>query len=215
MISGDNSITDRVVLRELKSNASVFIKQQLDKRRLWATNSIFTTVNCLEMIEVPTSECCEYVSDTTWSRSKHRLPKIGDAAFGLIIQGVYSADGSVKIDETTLASYINYKKLYPKKKKLFYLILDGYLYVTSPLVAVVKIVAYFEDDLPRFILYPECPCSVPPPDPCMNPLDYDFKCPGFLESPVVTQTIKMLMETYFRTQVDHTSDNKDDQTNKS
>jgi hypothetical protein len=48
----------------------------------------------------------------------------------------------------------------------------------------------------------------------MNPLDLEFKCPGYLEDVVVKDTLQILLQTYYRIPVDHTSDNKDDQVNK-
>jgi hypothetical protein len=214
LISGDNSITDRVVLKELKANALVFIKQQLDKRRLWETSTLFTNIPCLEMIEVPSADCCEYVSDTTFSRSKYQLPKISDAAFGLAIHGVFSADNGLRIKETTISRYINYLKIHPNKKQLFYWFYDRYIYSNSPLVKILNIWALFEEDITDNLLYPGCKCNAKVPDPCTNPLDLEFKCPGFLESPVVKETIRVLMQTYFRVPVDQTDDNLDAQVNK-
>lgn len=215
MISGDGSITDRVILRELNHKRITFIKQQLDKKRLWETSTIFSNIPCLQMKEVPAAECCEYVSDTTFARSIHRLPKIGDGTLGLAIQGVFSVDNGLKIKESTIARYINTLKLGITKKELFYWIYDRYLYISSPLVKLVNIWALFEEDLPDYLLYPpDCPCNKMVKDPCINPLDLEFKCPGFLEDAIVKDTLRVLLETYYKIQVDHTSDNKDDQTNK-
>ena len=215
MISGDSSITDRVVLAELKSNATTFIKQWLDRRRGWETSTIFSNIPCIEMIEVPASDCCDYVSDTTFARSKYQLPKISDGTLGLAIQGVFSVDGGIRIKETTISRYINSLRLPIKKKELFYWIYNRYIYCSSALIKLLNIWAYFEEDIDDRLLYPEdCNCNNKKPDPCINPLDLEFKCPGFLEKPVVDATLKTLMETYYRVPVDQTSDNKDDQVNK-
>lgn len=215
LISGDSSITDRVILRELKSNALTYIKQQLDKKRLWETSTIFSNIPCLQMKEVPAAECCEYISDITFSRSLFQLPKIGDGTLGLAIQGVFSVDNGIRIKETTISRYINSQRLGITKKELFYWIYDRYVFCSSPLVKLLNIWALFEEDIPDELLYPEdCPCNKAKKDPCLNPLDLEFKCPGFLEKPVVLDTLKVLLETYYRIQTDQTSDNKDDQTNK-
>lgn len=215
LVSGDASITDRAILRELKSNGTTFIKQWLDKRRGWETSTIFSNIPCLEMIEVPASDCCDYRSDITYARSKFQLPKIGDGTLGLAIQGIFSVDGGIKIKETTISRYINIQKLGITKKELYYWFYDRYIYCSSPLVALLNVWAYFEEDIQDDLLYPDCPCNNKKPDPCINPLDLEFKCPGFLEKPVVDATLRTLQETYFRIPVDQTSDNKDDQTNKS
>lgn len=215
LINSDNSITDRVILKELKSKALYFIKQQIDKRRLWTTWTIFSNIPCIEMVEVPTANCCDYVSDQTIARSKHRLPKIAEGAYTLLIQGVFSADNGLKLKEITLSRYINILKLRLPTKDIYYWIYDGYLYISSPYVKLANMWACFEEDIPDILLYPDCPCpNQRVKNPCENPLDLEFKCPGFLEDAVVKDTLDVLMKTYFRVPVDHTSDNKDDQVNK-
>src|SRR5581483_4698923 len=215
LISSDSSITDRVIMRELKSTALYLIKQQVDKRRLFRTSTIFSNIPCIEMIKVPTADCCDYVSDQFIARSKYRLPKIAEAAYGLLVQGVFSADSGRKLKETTLSSYINILKLGLPTKDIYFWFYDHYLYISSPYVTLANIWACFEDDIPDNLLYPDCPCpNQEKKNPCTSPLDSEFKCPGFLEDAVVKETLEKLMKTYFRVPVDHTSDNKDDQVNK-
>ena len=211
---GDASITDRAILAELNSMARTLIKQQTDKRKLWTTSTIFTPIPCLEMVEVPLAECCDYVSDTTISRSKHRLPKMGEGNYGLLIQGVFSVEGGRKINESTAARFSNILKLGLKTKSIYYWVQDGFVYVSSPMVKLIKVIAYFEEDVPEDILNPECNCLSKKDDICKNPLDREFKCPGTLETTVVTGVSNFLLQTYFRIMNDQTSDAKDDQTNK-
>lgn len=214
LLSSDATITDRVIMRELKSRAILFIKQQADKRRLWQTSTIFTNIPCIEMIERPISDCCEFVSDLKVSRSRFKIPKISEGVYGLLIHGVFSVDSSRKLKEVTISRYINLLKLGLFTKDVYYWFYDQYLYVSSPYVRLVNMWAYFEDDVPKDLLYPDCDCSAGTPDPCTSPLDLEFKCPGYLETTVVKDTLDTLMKTYFRIPVDHTSDNKDDQVNK-
>lgn len=215
LISSDASITDRVIMRELKSTAIKFIKQQIDKRKLWQTSTIFTNIPCIEMEEVSTADCCDFASSQLVGRSRFQLPKISEGIYGLLIQGVFSVDSSRKLKEITLARFINIQKLGLPTKDIYFWFYNKYLFVSSPYVKVVSIWAYFEEDIPDVLLYPDCPCpNQKVKNPCENPLDLEFKCPGYLEDPVVKETAKILMETYFRVPVDHTSDNKDDQVNK-
>lgn len=215
LLSSDASITDRVVMRELKSKAIFYIRRETDKRRLWQTSTIFTQIPCVEMEEVPMSTCCDYASDMTIARSKFQLPKISEGIYGLLVHGVFSADSGRKLKELTLARFINILKLGLPAKDVYYWFYDRYLYASSPYVKVANIWAYFEDDIPDELLYPNCECpNMKKKDPCLNPLDLEFKCPGYLEDIVVKDTVKTLLETYFRIPVDHTSDNKDDQVNK-
>lgn len=215
LLSSDASITDRVIMRELKSKAIYLIKQQVDKRKLWPTSTIFTQIPCVEMIVVSTADCCDYVSDQKISRSKHQFPKLAEGAYGLLIQGVFSVDSGLKLKEITLSRYINILKLGLPTKDTYFWFYDRYLYISSPYVKLANVWCYPEEDVPKSLLYPDCPCPDQKiPDPCANPLDLEFKCPGFLEDAVVKDTLDTLMKTYFRVPVDQTSDNKDDQTNK-
>jgi hypothetical protein len=139
---------------------------------------------------------------------------MSDGIYGLLIHGVFSVDTSQRLKEVTLSRYINLLQLGLPKKDTYYWIYDRYLYVSSPYVKVVNIWAYFEEDIPDELLYPECDCATRRKNPCANPLDEEFKCPGYLEEVVVKDTLETLLRTYFRVPVDHTSDNKDDQVNK-
>jgi hypothetical protein len=215
LLSSDASITDRVILKELRSKSLYLIKQQVDKRKLWRTSTIFSEIPCIQMIQVPTADCCNYVSDQTIARSKFRLPKIAEGAYGLLVQGVFSADSSQKLKETTLSSYINILKLGLPTKDIYYWFYDMYLYISSPYVKLANIWALFEEDIPDRLLYPDCDCpNQKIRNPCANPLDNEFKCPGFLEDAIVKDTLDILMKTYFKVDDDKTSDNKDDQVSK-
>lgn len=215
MLNADNTVTDRVIATELKSKATFYIRRETDKRKLWNTSTIFTNIPCVEMTEVPTSDCCDYRSDQLVARSKNKLPKISDGVYGLLIHGVFSVDNSRRLKEITLSRYINLLKLGLPTNEVYYWIYDRYLYISSPRVEVASIWAYFEEDIPTALLYPDCPCpSQDKPNPCINPLDLEFKCPGYLEDVVTKDVLQVLLQTYYRVPVDHTSDNKDDQVNK-
>lgn len=215
MLNSDNTVTDRVIASELKSKSTFYIRRETDKRKLWNTSTIFTNIPCIEMIQVPTSDCCDYVSDQLIARSKFRLPKIGDGIYGLLIHGVFSVDNSRRLKEITISRYINLLKLGLPTQDIYYWIYDRYLYISSPRVEVSSIWAYFEEDVPVELLYPTCPCpSQDKPNPCTNPLDLEFKCPGYLEDVVVKDVLQILLATYYRVPNDHTSNDKDDQTNK-
>lgn len=215
LLNADNTVTDRVIAAELKSKATFYIRRETDKRKLWNTSTIFTNIPCVEMMRIPTSECCDYTSDQFVARSKFRLPKISDGIYGLLIHGVFSVDNSRKLKELSLSRYINLLKLGLPTSDIYYWIYDRYLYISSPQVEVASIWAYFEEDIPTELLYPECPCpSQSKPDLCKNPLDLEFKCPGYLEDVVIKDVLQILLATYYRIPVDHTSDNKDDQVNK-
>lgn len=124
LLSSDNLITDRVILSEIRNNSLMLIKRETNLRKLWATDTLFTTIPCLEMVEVPISECCNYVDECTIARTKHKLPRISEGNYQYVIQGVYSINAmggkGKKIKEITVNRYINLLKLpYIKRKSIF------------------------------------------------------------------------------------------------
>jgi hypothetical protein len=218
MLSTDNLITDRVVASEIKNNSLLLIKRETNLRKLWATSTIFTTIPCLEMVEVPISECCEYADECTVSRSKFKLPRISEGNYQYVIQGVYSINAmggnGKKLKEITINRYLNLLKLPIIKNEDYYWIVNGYLYVSNPFLKSIRIAALFEEDVPNEIMYPECDCGSPQTsleDLCKNPLDKEFFIPGYLEKQVLELASQKLLSTYFRLKTDMTDDGVDGQ----
>lgn len=221
LLSTDNLITDRVIASEIKNNANLLIKRETNLRKLWATDTLFVTIPCLEMIEVPISECCDYVDECTVSRTKFKLPRIAEGNYQYIIQGVWSINAmggnGKKLKEITINRYINLLKLPVIKKEIYYWIVNDYLYTNDPYLQAVRMAALFEKDVPNEIMFSDCDCGGPKvsdDEYCKNPLDKEFGCPGYLEKQVLDLTSQKLLSTYFKINDDKTSDNKDDQVSK-
>ena len=218
LLSTDSLITDRAIASEIKNNTILLVKRETNMRRLWATDTLFTTIPCLEMIEVPISECCDFADPCTVARSKYKLPRISEGNYQYLIQGVYSINAmsgqGKKLKEITVNRYINLLKLPVTKKEEYYWIMNGYLYVTNPLLQAIRISALFEQDVKNEIMYPECGCGgegVSDEEWCMNPLDKQYALPGYLESQVLDLTSKKLLTTYFAVKTDLTEDQVDGQ----
>lgn len=218
LLSSDSLITDRAIISEIRNNALLLIKRETNLRKLWQTDTVFTTIPCLEMIEVSISECCNYVDDCTIARSKEKLPRISEGNYQYVIQGVYSINAlggkGTKFKEISVNRFINLLKLPIIKKESYYWITNGYLYISNPLIQAVKFVAFFEEDVPNNILYSEdCDCgqTFTLDELCINPLDKEFALPGYLQQQVLELTSKKLLSTYFSLKTDITSDGIDGQ----
>ena len=217
LLSTDSLITDRAILAEIKVNTLLLIKRETNLRKLWSSDTIFTTIPCLELCEVPISECCDYVDECTIARTKYKLPRISEGNYQYVIQGVYSINAmggrGNKIKEITVNRYINLLKLPIVKKQEYFWISNGYLYINNPSLQAVRVAAFFEEDIPNEIMYPECGCgsSVTDDEWCKNPLDKEFALPGYLEKQVLSLTSQTLLSTYFRVKSDITQDNVDGQ----
>ena len=200
LLSGNNVINDRVILSIMVGVRSTLTKQEQNKRKLWQTDTIYTNI-CVPLEEVPISQCCDYISELTVSRSKYRLPLIAEGNYQYAISGVFNVDVNKKLKETTPTRYINSAKLAKQLPDTFYWIYDGYLYTTNPNLKTVKLSAFFvEHDLPNYVLFPNCNCGLvryETDDMCKNPLDRDFKLPGYLADPLKRMVYDSLMKTYF------------------
>lgn len=217
LLSTDSLITDRVIASEVKNNSLLLIKRETNLRKLWATDTLFTTLPCLEMVEVPISECCDYVDPCSIARSRFKLPRIAEGNYQYIIQGVYSINAmsgqGKKLKEITINRYINLLKLPVIKNEEYFWIQNEYLYVNNPLLKAIRISALFENDVPNELLYPECCCGedIIIEDYCKNPLDKPYALPGYLQSQVLELTTKKLLSTYFAIKTDLADDGLDGQ----
>lgn len=205
LFSSDNRITDRLIASEVRSTAYALIKQETNKRKLWQSPNLFTPIECIEMINVPLSECCNYTSPCEISRSKEQLPKIAEGLFGLLVQGVYNVNTRQRFDYLSPSRYENLLRLGLKGNQYVYWMKNNYLYINDPNVELATIYAFFEEDIPDSLNS----CN-PSSDPCISPLDKEFKFPGYLERTLKDIVYKSLSDTYFRHLQDYNPDGKDD-----
>lgn len=205
LFSADNKITDRLVAAEIRSTAYLLIKQETNKRRLWQSPNLFTALECVDMVTVPLSECCSYSSPCNIARSKSRLPKIAEGSnFGLLVQGVFDVNTQQSYDYMPPSRYENALRLKLRGKQYVYWIKNGYLYINDPLVELASIYAFFEEDIPDSLNT----CNTQPS--CINPLDKEFKFPGYLEKNLKDIVHDEIRKTYLAHLQDYTPDGKDD-----
>jgi hypothetical protein len=221
LLSTDSLITDRAIASEIRNNSLLLIKRETNLRKLWATDTIFTTIPCLEMIEVPISECCNYVDECTIARTKLKLPKIAEGNYQYVIQGVYSINAmsgkGKKLKEISVNRYLNLLKLPIIKREDYFWISNDYLYVTNEHIQAIRLVALFESIVSNDLMYPENCCGIEPSveDYCMNPLDKEFALPGYLRKQILELTSRTLLQTYFNIKTDIADNGVDGQASNS
>ena len=149
LLSTDGMLTDRAIAAEIKTSTFLLLKRETNLRKLWATDTLFTTIPCLDLQEVSISECCDYVDECTIARSKFKIPRISEGNYQYLIQGVYSINAlggrGKKLKEITVNRYINLLKLPVVKQEEYYWIVNDYLYVTNPYIQAIRLVAFFEE----------------------------------------------------------------------
>lgn len=218
MLSTDGLITDRVILSEIRNNSLLLIKRETNLRKLWSTDTIFTTIPCLDMKEVSISECSGYTDPCTIARSVEKIPRIAEGNYNYTIQGVYSINvlggKGKKLKEISVNRYINLLRLPFIKKEEYFWITNDYLYVTNPMISKIRLVAFFEEDVDNNLLYYDCGCATPQytlEDICKNPLDKEFPLPGYLRKQVLDLTSRKLLETYYNVKEDTSQQGLDEQ----
>lgn len=209
LFSNDNTVSDRMIMKELKSAASTLIKRETNLRRLWNSPNIFTTVECLEMEQVPLSECCDYQSSCMVSRSKEKIPQISEGIFGLLIQSVFSP-GMTKFDYAPIERFVNILRLGVKSTKKYFWIQNERLYTSNPDIERINFTAYFDDDLNVDYLNSCSSTAKRQGGDCINPLDKPFRIPSYLEDALIKMVNDQLLRSYFRHIEDKTPDKKDD-----
>lgn len=208
LYSQDQSLTDRALASEVRSTASLLVRREMNLRRLFATQTVFTKLSCIQLCEVPLSDCCDYKSDCTIRRSQCKIKGIADlGTFGLAIQGVFNIEGSKKFTEVSPSRYTNLLKIQGPGKGDYYWFQDSYLYISNPNVEAVNLIAYFPDDIK--LEGENCQCEGAQKDDCINPLDLEFKCPEYLIENVKQIVNEKLSRQYKQSIPDQSSDEVD------
>ena len=202
---------DRALMSMLNNTSLLFIKQTTDNRKLWNSPNIFQTIPCLNLKSVPLADCGFYTSSCNIARSLYKLPRIAEGTnWGMLIKGVYSIDGiSRTFIESSSDRYANSLGLQQRTNKIHFWIQDNYLYITDENIQAVKITAFFEEDISEQLQYFPDYCgnalakgccsgsdevSINDMNKCcpQNPLDLEFKCPGYM----LNDVIKSITQTY-------------------
>jgi len=218
LISTDASITDRAILSEVRNNTLLLVRRETNLRKLWATGTIFTTLPCLSMQEVPLSECADYVDHCMIAKSNIKLPSIAEGNYQHLIQGVYSINAlggtGTKLKEITVNRYMNLLQLSRRKPETYYMIIDGYVYVTNPDIQAIRFSGMFTENVSSDVLYKSCDCddaNIDATKYCLNPLDREFPLPGYLQKQVLSLTSQTLLGTYFSIKEDGSVNGVDEQ----
>lgn len=213
-VNTDTRITDRFLSSKLQAIAKKFIKQATDKRALWNSPNLFTPIPCLQMKQVPLSECCDYTSECTISRSILPIPRILEGTkFGMLIQGVRSVNlkGGRKFIESNADRYANSLGLNLHTNQVHFWIqynIDGYyIYTSEPNLEILTLVAYFEDDIPDKLLYG---CGGDTPCCPSNPIDKEYKVPGYMSDDIQKELERQLLETFNRRKEDPSPNGRDE-----
>ena len=190
LLNKDEHISRRYILNTARAEATTLISQKLLDKSIFREDSIFKTINCLEMKRINSIKCgiYEFEKCDNLVRSKKKLPKMLYSRYGNSIVEVTSIDGSIIFLPTTLSDYKLFKKraLTKKAKQTrFYYVQDGYLYLPDCELEIVNITLITLDTkaVDELSSCKEC-------DNCKSQWDYEFVCPDKLLTTVLNETLK-------------------------
>jgi hypothetical protein len=150
-VNEDVFMTDRYIYSIILKYAKLLVRRQDNENKIFRFQSLFKTIQCLELIEVDKIEaCCEGVqSNCKIMRSREKIPQVIEGAFGPIIRTVSSIDGSNIVFRTYPTIYTRLTKAsgYKYNKSKYYWYLNGYLYLPNVEWEAISVTALFEDDI--------------------------------------------------------------------
>jgi hypothetical protein len=163
-VNSDLFMTDRYLYGVVLKYAKTLIRRQDNENKIFKFHSLFTTLPCVELIEVDKVEaCCEGIkSGCIIMRSKDKIPDVLEGAYGPIIRTVSSIDGSVIVYRTypTIYTRLTHTSGYKYNKSKYYWYVNGYLYIPNVEWESVSVTALFEEDTSLYTCTKEDDCQV-------------------------------------------------------
>ena len=187
----DTWITSALIYSKLTDVASLFIKREADDRRLFRYAELFTTVNCLEMEELPLIQCCNIniPNCKTVMRSKLKLPKMYSTRYGYLITVTsvdYDRDYKPTVPEQF--KYTTLRRFGDPRLRYFW-IENGYLVIPNSLVERVNI-KIMTPDVEAAQKLNACEDTTPE---CIGFMDQQFIAPEHLLDDIKTAAYQRLL----------------------
>jgi len=202
----DSRITNKFWYSLIQKHTAWIVKQESDKMFLFHTDSIWQTLNCVDLIEVPTTDdCCKYNGPSCKIyRTKDKIPKLYEDVFGVIIKNVNSIDYSKSIQHITIQEWLR-KQNNPDSKydrNFYYFYKNGYLYFPNIKWKLVSITGYFSDSINK---YNTCD-NEPIENQCESLFESEWRIPSHLIARVVDACLKELSSTMMQVKEDNQID---------
>lgn len=201
LVSADSRLTNKFWYSLIQKHTSWIIKQESDKMFLFHSDSIWQTLDCVDLIEVPTTdECCKYNGPScTIYRTKEKLPSLYEDVFGVIIRSINSIDYSKSLQHITFQEWLR-KQANPDSKydkNLYYFYKNGFLYFPNIKWKLASITGYFKDNINKYNT-----CSQTKYNKCESLFESEWRIPSHLIARVAEACLKELSSTYMQTKED-------------
>ena len=196
----DDYVSPRYLYYKAMTIAADFIKKDnQSNRRLALASEGWKPIECLEMEEIPITDCPElstYLCERLY-KSKYRIPDTLTTNFGNAIKYISSINYSNFYNPTTPRQWLAIQKRRDKdKSKRYYWIVDNYLYipvakyqVNDPSPEVIRMEGWFTEPWKADQANAkDCGCQ----DECFNVYDYELPIPAYLINDVTNQLFQQV-----------------------
>jgi hypothetical protein len=151
----DAFMTDRYIYSLIYKYGKTLMRRQDTLKKLMSLHNLFTTLPCLNLIEVDKIEACcgDIKSGCKIMRTEEKVPKIMQGTSGPLIRSVTSIDGSIEVYETKPSLYTSMTKStnFKYNKNKYYWYVNDYLYFPNIEWESIKLEAIFEGDYSQFL----------------------------------------------------------------
>lgn len=183
-------ITDRFIYSLIIKYGKTLLKREKRMENVFKNSVLFKELPCVELIDVDKVEaCCLGIKiNCTIKRTKEKLPSMMDMGLGPLIRSVTSLDYSQKVYPTQPETYTNmtHTSGFKYNKKIYYWIIDEYLYIPGIEWEAIRLQAAFDQDV-SFLN-----CSVKPGE-CVVQQDREMNIPDHLFSEIEQMVIKEIL----------------------
>jgi hypothetical protein len=187
-VKQDANLTNRFLYSMIMKHARFFMHRQDNLNRIMKYNSVFQTLNHVELIIVDKAEAECYGVDTGcyFKRTKNKLPRMIEGYYGPMLRSVSSMDLSRQVIPTFPMTFqqISNQRTFKYNNKKYYWYLNGYLYFPNLEWDALRIEGVFEDDISAM----NCDST----DDCLFIQDQKINVPEFLFSEIEQLVIRDL-----------------------
>lgn len=202
----DSRITNKFWYSLVQKHTAWIIKQESDKMFLFHADSIWQTLNCVDLIEVPTTDdCCKYNGPSCKIyRTKEKIPKLYEDIFGIVIKSVNSIDFNTSLKHINMQEWLRKQKNKDSKydKNFYYFYRNGYLYFPNIKWKLISITGYFQDNINK---YNVCDNNISD-NKCESLFTSEWRIPSHLIARVVDACLKELSSVYLQLKEDNQID---------
>lgn len=207
-INADSRLTNKFIYSKLHSLAKLLIQRESDRLKLSRIQSLYQTLSCICMEEVPTIDPnCGIINNCTIWRTSIEIPSVYSDSMGAIIKHITSIDESTEIMLTTKARLRSLKKdKNSKYDKTIYAYYDNNrIYVAAKKILKINVTGIFQDDISNV----KTCCNSEKKKDCVRFLDKNWIVPSKLEVPIMQEVTNNLLASYKQIPEDQKINKKD------